>query len=337
VVGGAVRGGVLVQGVGHRRPGAGRGGAAGAGAVSRDVLLLPVAAIYLAARTAVLRGRGGSGDAAAPVAAKLLQIASGLVHAVTGAQILAEPVAWTVGLAVWVGLLFGVARAVVSAPRSWAPCLWIAVAVAPLLAAPWIVGARYFYLAAAGLAWLAAEGLQRRSAPIVVGVLSCLAGLGLAQDLARRQQISTYNDRLSAARRAVAAGLSEGFTTFQISAGIKDLDLAVKEDRRFSAAEPRLVVLGDVPASFVALPEGRAPELDFLLARPPLPPAGAYRFGHRRIAGLARRGDDPTLDELASRLPDIRFIRLYQEGEGHVTYRDVTDTLLRESRESDSE
>jgi hypothetical protein len=208
----------------------------------------------------------------------------------------------------------------------FAPALLVVVAVAPLVAAPWIVGARYFYLAVAGIAWLAAEALWRRSPPVIVGVLSCLAGLGLAQDLARYGEVKIYETKLAAARRAVVTGLAEGHDTFHIAADIKDLDLAVKEDPRVSEKDASLLVLGDVPASFVAVPAERLASIDFLVAHPSLPPGGAYRFGDRAVVGLARRGEDPTLDEVLARLPGIRFIRLRTGAEGIVIARDVTSS-----------
>ena len=52
----------------------------------------------------------------------------------------------------------------------------------------------------------------------------------------------------------------------------------------------------------------------------------AYRFGDRRIVALARRGDDPTLDEVLARLPDLRFIRLRLAPGDRIIYRDVTET-----------
>jgi hypothetical protein len=84
-----------------------------------------------------------------------------------------------------------------------------------------------------------------------------------------------------------------------------------------------------VPASFVALPEALGARADFLIASPPLPPSGAYRFGARRVVGLARRGDEPTLGELVQRFPDTRFIRLRATAMrgGRVVARDATDDI----------
>lgn len=321
------------------------------------IALWPVVGAYLLARTLVLHAVGGSGDQVAPLAGKLVQIASGLVHSVTSSQTLGEVPAWTVGLAVWIALLVALGRRVwrgrraatglsaerpVSAPprarspaspssprvfaalAAIAPLAFIVVTLVPLFAARWIVGARYFYLPAAGVAWLAAQALRNRSMPVVAGVVCGLAGLGLGQDLARRSEIQLYEAKLGAARRAVVSGLAEGFTTFHVAAGIKDLDLAVKEDPRTHAAEASLLVLGDVPASFIAFPAPRRSDLELVLAHPPLPPSGAYRFGDFLVAGSPRRGEDPGLDEVTAHFPGMRFIRLRAGPDGRVIARDVT-------------
>ena len=301
--------------------------------------LLAPALMFLAARTAVLRGLGRFGDQEATLVGKLLQLASGLAHLVTGAVITSTPVALVCAGVAWGLLLVGAVRS-----RSWSPAsspapsqtrrlmvllplLWVATALLPLLAAPWVVGARYFYLPAIGVAWFAAEVLAHTRVPVRVAVVASLAGLAVAQISARRVDVTDYQARLAAARRAVADGVAHGADTFHLAAGIKDLDLAIKEDRRFAAHESTLLVLGDVPASFVAVPEGRATALDFLRAHPPLPPSGAYHFGDRRIVGLARRGEDPTLDEVTAQFPTIRFVRLRLGPGGRVVFRDVTEAL----------
>jgi hypothetical protein len=303
----------------------------------RDIAwrVLPLAGVvcaYVVARTFVLHGLGGSGDPPAGPEAKLVQLAAGLLHVITGTQTLGAVPALIVGLMVWLLLLAGTAREAWRARPVFAtgPMLILALVlltVAPLLGAPWIVGARYFYLPAAGVAWLGAERLRRFAAPATVGALAGLAGLGLGQDLARHAEIVAYEARLDAARRGIVTALGEGFDTFHVDAGIKDLDLAVKEDPRVWPFQDRLLVLGDVPASFVDLPAARPGAADFLLARPPLPPAGAYHFGDHRIVGLARQGEDPTLAEVTARLPRIRFIRLRAVQGGRVIPRDVTETM----------
>jgi hypothetical protein len=308
--------------------------------VRRLAPLLAVGAAYLGVRTFVLRGIGGFGDAHASPGAKLLQISSALLHVATGQDALGGDAAWIAGGVVWIALLLALAWPRRGEPRpafSSAPLVWAVLAVLPLLAAPWIVGGRYVYLAAVGVAWLAAESLRRTSIVATVAVFSVLAGLASAQAVERRTEVVAYQTRLAAARRAVKGGLADGHTTFHIASGIKDLDLAIKEDPELSRAAPALAVLTDVPASFVALTGARAGELDFLLARPPLPTSGGYRFGDYRIAALARRGDDPSLDEVVARLPDIRFIRLRLGPAGRVVYRDVTEARRLEDREPEPE
>ena len=43
-----------------------------------------------------------------------------------------------------------------------------------------------------------------------------------------------------------------------------------------------------------------------------------------RVVGLARRGDEPTLDEVLARFPDLRFVRLRPTPAGRIVARDVT-------------
>ena len=307
-----------------------------AAVAKRVAVFIPVVAAYAVVRTLVLHGVGGSGDVAAPWGGKAVQLAAGLLHAVTGTQILSEPIALTVGMTAWALLILGVARAARRpGPRLGAagPAVILVLTILPLPAAPWIVGARYFYFPAVAIAWLAAARLRRVPVPVLVGVVCALAGLGLGQDLARRGEVTAYEARLAEARRGVVSGLAAGFTTFHVDAGIKDLDLAVKEDPRVRGREAALLVLGDVPASFVALPAEGGPDVDFLLARPPLPPAGAYRFGAHRVVGLAREGDDPTLDDVTRRFPRLRFLRLRPGPNGRVIARDVTETRMETGEE----
>jgi hypothetical protein len=40
--------------------------------------------------------------------------------------------------------------------------------------------------------------------------------------------------------------------------------------------------------------------------------------------GLARRGDEPTFDEVLARFPDLRFIRLRPTPGGRIVARDLT-------------
>jgi hypothetical protein len=111
---------------------------------------------------------------------------------------------------------------------------------------------------------------------------------------------------------------------FNIMSGVKDLDLAVKEDRGLASAG-EVLVLTDVPASFVIVPPQLADAAAPFLARPPLPPSGAYRFGAVRVVGLARAEEEPSLREVWTRFPDMRFVRLRPVPSGQIIARDVTD------------
>lgn len=304
-------------------------------ALRRGARVIPAVILVWVCRTLVLRSLGGSGDSAATVGGKLVQVVVGVVQVLPGQEALGQPLAAIAGGLGWLTLL-GIALS----RKRWRPLAafaWTGLALVPLLAAPWIVGARYFYFAAVGVAWSWAQLLSGMTPVGPVLVLAALAGLSTAQAIFRRADVSSYEARVSAARRAVLAGQANGHQTFHVASGIKDIDLAVKEDPRLSgAASEHLIVLGDVPASFVLLPAHGPSRVDFLLARPPLPPAGSYGFGDRRVVGLARRGDDPSLDEVLDRLPDLRFIRLRLAPGGRIVYRDVTD-IVRAPPELDGE
>jgi hypothetical protein len=159
--------------------------------------------------------------------------------------------------------------------------------------------------------------------------LAGLIAIGGAQAGARRADVAAYRSRLGAVRRAVAAGAAAGHRVFHVACGIKDLDLAVKEDRALGPAADGVLVLGDVPASFVIIPPDLQAAAAILVAKPPLPPSGAYAFGDRRVVGLARRGDDPDLDEVVRRFPDLRFLRLRRSGDGSTEASDITDEVKR--------
>jgi hypothetical protein len=297
-------------------------------AVAPQIVLL---AIVLAARRAVLHGWGGAGDARAGLAAKLFQIASGLGHVFTGEGLLAAPLALGAGAAIVALTVFAAIRRGHAAGDGgwWTPLAFAAIAAAPLLAAGWPVGARYFYLPSVGLAWAIAEALAGAGAAaraVIAGVLLLIGGL---QGAERRRDVVSYDRRVAAARRVVAAGLPAGQRVFSIASGVKDLDLAVKEDRALPPGAGEALVLTDVPASFVLVPPALAAATAPLLARPPLPPSGAYRFGDARIVGLARRDDNPSLEEVLQQFPDMRFFRLRPVASGQIIARDVTDETRR--------
>jgi hypothetical protein len=184
------------------------------------------------------------------------------------------------------------------------------VALLPLLGAEWAVGSRYFYLPAVGLAWLGGRCLL--DAPFAARVLvwGTLVACSFLQAQQRHRDVVAYDARVDAARLAVREGVRDGHQVFHVASGVKDLDLAVKETLETGGQPAQFLVLTDVPASFVLMPPFLAAQGTFLLASPPLPPSGAYRFAGRAVVGLARRGDDPLLDDVIQHFPDLQFIRL---------------------------
>jgi hypothetical protein len=288
----------------------------------------------LLVRRIVLHGWGGSGDPRPSAVGTALQIGSGLAQIFTGDAVVPLPLACAAGTAVTALCALSALRRGRGEAR-WAPFLFTAIASAPLLAAGWAVGARYFYLPSVGLCWAAAEALAPAGAAARITLAAVLILIGAAQASQRRRDVLSYDRRVAAVRRAVTAGLRAGHHVFHVDGGIKDLDLAVKEDRTLDAAE--VLVLGDVPASFAILPPSLAAPASLFVAAPPLPPSGAYRFGDVRVVGLARRGDEPGLAEVLARFPDLRFIRLRPVRGGSVIARDLTDELKRQLDAADSD
>ncbi len=121
--------------------------------------------------------------------------------------------------------------------------------------------------------------------------------------------------------------------SFTWMAGSKISISALKQDSALEAQG--VLVLDDVPASFAIIPPAMAATARPLLAVPPIPPSGAYRFGDVQVVGLARRGDEPDLSEALAWFPDLRLIRLMQGPEGRVLARDVTERLRRMLDEND--
>jgi hypothetical protein len=277
------------------------------------------------ARRAVLHGWGGSGDPRAGLAGTSLQIFAGFAQTFTGEAVFPPPLAFAVGTMILALTVFAIARrGKGTGAARWTPLAFAVGAAAPLCAAGWAVGARYYYLPAVGLCWAVAEALEGfavgpAARATLVAVLLLVGGMQAAE---RRQEVISYDRRLAAARRAVAAGLGAGHHVFHVDGGIKDLDLAVKEDPSIEAGG--VLVLADVPASFALVPPQLEVAAATLAAAPPLPPSGAYRFGDVRVIGLARRGDEPDLDEVLARFPDLRFIRLRSIRGGQVIARDMT-------------
>jgi hypothetical protein len=278
-----------------------------------------LAAAYVLVRSLVLHGIGGNNDPRAPVWAVALQIFAGCAHAVSAYAPLPDWSALLVG-----GVVLGATGLVLRRSRlaalAW---VWVVVAVLPLPAAGWLVGARYFYFSAAGLMLLVALALERVRPWVSALVVLALLGLGTAAASRRAVDVQLYREAVGAAKDAVSDGLAKGARFFLVRGAVKDLDLALKLDPAAPASVRAAVVIPDVPASFVWLPSAEANRLAFLLAEPSLPPSGAYRFGGERIVGLARREDAPDLDEVLTRLPDLRIIRLALDARP-VSWRDTT-------------
>jgi hypothetical protein len=282
--------------------------------------------LVLVARTLVLGGWGGAGDPRSGPAVVAIQIVAGFCHVFTGNGVVPEALAFALGATVVALTVLAVARQR-DIPARFTPLAFAAIAVAPLIMAGSGMGARYFYLPSVGLAWAVAEAVAGwgRAARLTIAAL-LLVGGGL-QAASRRADVVSYDRRVAAARRAVTAGLAGGHHVFHIDGHIKDLDLAVKHDRNLAHAARDVLVLNDVPASFAIVPDSLGAAASIVVAAPPLPPSGAYRFGDVRIVGLARRGDEPTLEEVVARFPDIRFIRLRPLPGGQVVSRDITVDL----------
>jgi hypothetical protein len=199
-------------------------------------------------------------------------------------------------------------------------------ALLPLPAAGWVVGARYFYLPAVGLMLMLALAADARGSAVVVLAISLLAAIGLGSTAARMGEVRRCRAVLTAARDAVTQGAQAGHAIFLVRNGVKDLDLALKFTSPLGRLPQPLLVIPDVPASFVWMPDAFANRARFLLASPPLPPAGEYHFGGQHIVGLARREEAPDLDDVLARLPELRFIELLAHGRGQVTWRDRTES-----------
>jgi hypothetical protein len=288
----------------------------------------------LVLRRLVLHGAGGSGDVRAGALAKGLQILSGLSHVFTGSGLLPEGLAFGVGTA---ALALCVLSSIRRPEARLAPWIFTGLAIVPLSAAGWVVGARYFYLPAVGVAWAAAEALVTVGPATRNATLVALLVLGVGQAMLRRRDVVSYDLRVAAARRAVAAGVAAGHRVFHVDGGIKDLDLAVKEDPTLGPAAREVLVLNDVPASFAIVPPALEAASSIVIATPPIPPSGAYRFGDVRVVGLARRGDEPTFDEVLARFPELRFIRLRPTPGGRIVARDLTDDIKRRLDGSDAD
>jgi len=234
-------------------------------------------------------------------------------------------VAWAAGVTA-----LGVAAVVAWRRTSMArfALVWVLATLALLPAAGWVVGARFFYGPAAGLFLLVALALEAGPPLARDFAVALLLGLGFVAGNHRAREVGLYRQAVAAADAAVRDGLRRGHRIFFVRGGVKDLDLALKllPERPRTAQE--FVVIVDVPASFIWMPPALAERLRFLLAEPPLPPAGAYRFGGESIVGQARRQEAPDLDEVLTRLPELRIIQVERKG-GAFAWADRTDDYRR--------
>ena len=208
-----------------------------------------------------------------------------------------------------------------------APLAFAVAAAAPLFAAGWAVGARYYYLPAVGLCWAVAEAVEEFGFGLAarVTLAAVLLALGAGQAAERRQEVVSYDRRVAAARRAVAAGLAAGHHVFHVDGGIKDFDLAVKEDPALEAGG--VLVLGDVPASFALVPPGVG-------GRRGDAGGGAAAAAQRRLpfrrcagrrAGPPRRRAGPRRDAVACSRPAFHQAEVDPGRSGHRPRHDRGD------------
>ena len=97
------------------------------------------------------------------------------------------------------------------------------------------------------------------------------------------------------------------------------LDLAVKEDSALTAAAGEVLVLTDVPASFVMLPAfAEAAAACGGIARPPLPPSGTSVLALRRWSPSRAAATSRRYRTCWCGSPDLRFVRLRPVPSGRI-------------------
>ena len=157
----------------------------------------------------------------------------------------------------------------------------------PPPAAGLVVGARYDYCPPSGSAGPPPRPWRRAGSPARhPGAALLLLGALRPRPAAR---LVSYDGGLR--RRAVPSQRGGAGHASSTSMEASDLDLAIKEDPALAPAE--LLVLGDVPASFAIVPPGWR-SCPPLLAAPPFPPSGAYRFGESPWSGWPAAATSPT-------------------------------------------
>ena len=295
-------------------------------AAMASLLFFMVSSLYLVVRFTILRGEGGAGDPSALPYARAMQVAAGLLQVLGGYGPWSTEASLALGAVALALIAWFTRKDGVGMRFAWS---FVLVASLLLPFAGWVVGARYFYLPAAGLVLLLGQALRGR--PVwVVGVLVCLfAGQSVVVGRARGRDIRRYETTLATAKQAVLASRAAGHRIFLFRGAVKDLDLALKLDHGIAPKIQDVLVIPDVPASFARIPADLRARTQFLLADPPLPPSGAYRFVGGEVVGLARRDESPSLDEVLDHLPDLRFIRLSHGEKGAVRWSDFTKDMQR--------
>ncbi len=216
--------------------------------------LILLAAVCVA-RRAVLHGWGGSGDPRAGLAGTILQIFAGFAQTFTG----------DAGLPAAARLrgrhddpgadrLRDRAAGEGDAGARFAPLAFAVAAAAPLFAAGWAVGARYYYLPAVGLCWAVAEALDGGgvgpAARVTLAAVLLLVGGGRPPSGARRSSRTIGAWRRRGAQWSPVS--VPGITSFTSTAASR---ISIWRSRRTPPSRPGgVLVLGDVPASFVVVP-----------------------------------------------------------------------------------
>jgi hypothetical protein len=293
--------------------------------VMRTIPYLMITLVYLGLRFMVLGGVGGTHDPKATLPIRGVQVLAGLCHAVVGYGPGPEVLLLLLGAAAlaWAGWTYR--RHGQLAAFAW---VFVLLSVAPLPLAGWVVGARYFYLAGAGLALVFASILASRPSWILNLILTVFLVQNLVLAQHRMAEIRRYEKTIAVAKIALLTTMeTKGTRFFVLRGAVKDLDLAVKLDQNLPLSMQQIVVIPDVPASFIRVPHDYYDKLRFLFAIPPLPPSGAYRWGSLRVVGLARREEAPDLDQVVNRFPGLAFLQLETSPEGIITWKDRTNQL----------
>lgn len=293
--------------------------------VVQTIPYILVTLVYLGLRFMVLGGVGGTNDPQAALLIRGVQVLAGLCHAIIGYGPWPEILLLALGALALVWSAWTMRRQDKFAVFSWVFVLFSMVLL-PL--AGWVVGARYFYTTGAGLALVFAGALALRPRWIFSTVLVVFLVQNLVVAQRRIADIRRYDEIVAVAKVAmVTTWETKGTRIFILRGAVKDLDLAVKLDDRLPPAIQQSVVIPDVPASFIRVPQDLSQQLRFLFADPPLPPTGAYRWGSERVVGLARREEAPDLDQVVERFPGLAVLQLETGPHGAINWKDRTNPL----------